>query len=324
MITKTFNLFFFLAVLFVGSACSQQNTPFETGNADVEIVYEDGFNFYVANDLGRNGSYRQKPVAEVMGGLADSLNIEFIAAAGDVHHYGGVQSTSDPIWMTNFELIYSHGDLMIDWYPILGNHEYRGNTQAVIDYSEISRRWVMPARYYAKSFAPEDNDEFASLKVVFIDTTPLIDNYHGEPEKYPDVAQQDTIRQLRWLEEELANATEDFKIVIGHHPIYVSEKKRVDEESLVEKLDPILRKHNVHLYVAGHSHTFQHLTKAGTDVNYIVNGSASRGREPMEGPDTQFCSADEGFSVISVGSDSLKMTFINYEGVPIYTFNVVK
>ena len=24
---------------------------------------------------------------------------------------------------------------MIDWFPILGNHEYRGNTQAVLDYT---------------------------------------------------------------------------------------------------------------------------------------------------------------------------------------------
>ena len=34
------------------------------------------------------------------------------------------------------------------WYGVLGNHEYRGNTQAMMDYSEISRRWNMPDRYY--------------------------------------------------------------------------------------------------------------------------------------------------------------------------------
>ena len=48
--------------------------------------------------------------------------------------------------MTNYELIYSHPELMIDWLPILGNHEYRGNTQAIIDYSNISRRWNMPGK----------------------------------------------------------------------------------------------------------------------------------------------------------------------------------
>ena len=31
----------------------------------------------------------------------------------------------------------SHPELMIDWFPILGNHEYRGNTQAVLDYTNV-------------------------------------------------------------------------------------------------------------------------------------------------------------------------------------------
>ena len=288
---------------------------------NIEIVYQDGFNFYVANDLGRNGYFKQKPVAEIMGNLAGSLGIEFVAAAGDVHHFNGVQSVEDPLWMTNYELIYSHPDLMIDWFPILGNHEYRGNTQAVIDYSQVSRRWEMQGRYYVKSFAPENKDgSFAAFDLFFIDTTPLIDSYHNA--KYPDVQKQDTAAQLRWLGRELERSKADFKIVIGHHPIYVSEKKRRDEQSLVSKLDPILRKYKVDIYIAGHSHTFQRLTKEGSPVNYVVNGSASLGREPLKGADTRFCSSDEGFSVVSAGKDAVKMTFINYKGEAIYQFEV--
>lgn len=183
----------------------------------------------------------------------------------------------------------------------------------------------MPARYYTKTIQPmEDDEDFATVKVFFIDTTPLIDQYYKEGDKYRDVFEQDSTKQLRWLEEELAKSTEKFKIVIGHHPIYVSEKKRVDEKSLVDKLDPLLRKYNVDIYVAGHSHTFQHLTKPGTKVNYVVNASGSLGREPIKGPDTRFCASDEGFSVISVDKNALKMTFINYLGNPIHQFEVKK
>lgn len=306
-----------LTVLFISPIFAQKSTT-------AEIVFDDGFSFYVANDLGRNGSYLQKDVANVMGNLADSLDIEFVAAAGDVHHYGGVQSINDPLWMTNYELIYSHGDLQVAWYAILGNHEYRGNTQAVLDYSNVSRRWEMPNRYYVKHILPESDDEFSSVDVFFIDTTPLINKYHEESETYPDVQQQDTTAQLRWLEKELAQSKADFKIVIGHHPIYVSEKKRSDEKDLIEKLDPILRRHNVAIYSAGHSHTFQHLTKPNTNIQYVVNGSGSLGRKPIKGPDTQFCSSDEGFSVISVGEDVVRMTFINYKGEPIHYFDVKK
>lgn len=287
-----------------------------------KIIYKDGYNFYVASDLGRNGYYRQKPIAELMGNLADSLDIEFVAAAGDIHHFNGVKSLSDPLWMTNYELIYSHPDLMIDWYPVLGNHEYRGNTQAVIDYSQISRRWVMPARYYVKSINAKD--AYSSVNVYFIDTTPLAAGYWKKPEKYPDVQLQDTTKQLRWLEKELGKSAADFNIVIGHHPIYVSEKKRKDDKELISKLDPILRKYHVDIYIAGHSHTFQHLTKHSTKVNYVINASASLGRKPIKGPDTRFCSSDEGFSVISVGKDHMKMTFINYEGNSIYQFELKK
>ena len=89
---------------------------------------EKQLNFYMANDLGRNGYYDQKPIAELMGEMADVIGPECVFAAGDVHHFEGVRSVNDPLWMTNYELIYSHPELMIDWFPILGNHEYRGNT----------------------------------------------------------------------------------------------------------------------------------------------------------------------------------------------------
>lgn len=316
-----------LSVFFVLLCLATTLSTFgQSPKINASLSYDDGYNFFVANDLGRNGYYKQKDVAKAMGEIAEQIGIEFVVAAGDTHHWGGVQSVHDPLWMTNFELIYDHPELREDWYPLLGNHEYQGNTQAVLDYSQISRRWVMPARYYSKTIKPEpgDDGDFSSVKVIFIDTAPLINKYHEEGNKYPDISKQDTTKQLRWLEQELANSTETFKIVIGHHPIYVSEEKRVDEKDLVDKLDPILRKYNVDLYVAGHSHTFQHLTKSGTKLNYVVNASGSLGRNPIKGPDTQFCSSDEGFSVISVGQNKVKMTFINYLGNPIHQLEMSK
>ena len=41
-------------------------------------------NFYMANDLGRNGYYDQKPIAELMGEMADAIGPECVFAAGDV------------------------------------------------------------------------------------------------------------------------------------------------------------------------------------------------------------------------------------------------
>lgn len=238
---------------------------------------EKPLNFYLANDLGRNGYYDQKPIAELMGQMAENVDIEAVVAAGDVHHFEGVRSVNDPLWMTNYELVYSHPELMIPWYPILGNHEYRGNTQAVLDYSQVSARWEMPARYYTKVL---ENDDI-TVRLVMIDTAPLLDKYRKDTEKYPDACKQDMDKQLAWLDSVLTSAKEDWVLVVGHHPIYADTDKNDSERLDMEKrVDSILRKHNnVNMYLCGHIHNFQHIRKAGSKIDYVVNTSASLSRK---------------------------------------------
>lgn len=82
--------------------------------------------------------------------VAEAVGPDAFLALGDTHHYPGISSVDDPLWMTNYELVYSHPELQVEWCPVLGNHEYRSNTQTVIDYSGISRRWM--AQYSAAEF----------------------------------------------------------------------------------------------------------------------------------------------------------------------------
>lgn len=253
---------------------------------------EKPLNFYLANDLGRNGYYDQKPIAELMGQMAENVDIEAVVAAGDVHHFEGVRSVNDPLWMTNYELVYSHPELMIPWYPILGNHEYRGNTQAVLDYSQVSARWEMPARYYTKVL---ENDDI-TVRLVMIDTAPLLDKYRKDTEKYPDACKQDMDKQLAWLDSVLTSAKEDWVLVVGHHPIYADTDKNDSERLDMEKrVDSILRKHNnVNMYLCGHIHNFQHIRKAGSKIDYVVNTSASLSRKVKAVEGTVFCSGETG------------------------------
>lgn len=253
---------------------------------------EKPLNFYLANDLGRNGYYDQKPIAELMGQMAENVDIEAVVAAGDVHHFEGVRSVNDPLWMTNYELVYSHPELMIPWYPILGNHEYRGNTQAVLDYSQVSARWEMPARYYTKVL---ENDDI-TVRLVMIDTAPLLDKYREDTEKYPDACKQDMDKQLAWLDSVLTSAKEDWVLVVGHHPIYADTDKNDSERLDMEKrVDSILRKHNnVNMYLCGHIHNFQHIRKAGSKIDYVVNTSASLSRKVKAVEGTVFCSGERG------------------------------
>lgn len=283
---------------------------------------EKNVNFYLVNDLGRNGYYDQKPIAEMMGKMAETVDIECVVAAGDVHHFEGVRSVDDPLWMTNYELIYSHPDLMIPWYPIMGNHEYRGNTQAVIDYNKISARWDIENRYYTKVIEGDG----VTVRLVMIDTTPLIDKYRKDTEKYPDANKQDLNKQLTWIDSVLSNAKEDWILVIGHHPIYAETSKGNSERTDMQKrLDTILRKHdNVTMYLCGHIHNFQHIRIKGSNIDYIVNssGSLSRDVKPTEG--TQFCSGKDGFSLITANKNEIDLHMIDKDGNILYTVKHTK
>lgn len=276
-------------------------------------------NLFIANDLGRNGYYDQKPIAELMGEMAETIGPECIIAAGDVHHFNGVASVDDPLWTTNFELIYSHPELMIDWLPVLGNHEYRGNTQAVLDYSKKSRRWVFDQRYYTRCY--EDKKAGVSLRVIFIDTTPLIRKYRKDKDTYPDVNLQDADRQMAWLDSTLSVAKEQWVLVVGHHPIYAQTSKSDSErKDLQQCLLPILQRYNnVDAYLCGHIHNFQHIRHEGDPIDYIVNSSASLSRDVAPTDGTVFCSPEPGFSVISASKDYLNVYMIDKSGTVIYT-----
>lgn len=285
-------------------------------------IFDHKFNFYVANDLGRNGYYDQKPIAELMGEMAEKgVDPEFVLATGDIHHFEGVASINDPLWMTNYELVYSHPELMIRWYPVLGNHEYRGNTQAVLDYGKVSRRWEMPARYYTKVF----NDKGMTMRVVWIDTAPLINKYREEKDKYPDACLQDDERQLAWIDSVLTAAKEDWVIVAGHHPIYAQTKKNESERTdMQQRLDPILRRYHVDMYICGHIHNFQHIRQKDSNIDYITNsaGSLSRKVAPIEG--TLFCSPEPGFSIISANKNQLELRMIDKKGNILHTVTRTK
>ena len=279
-------------------------------------------NFLLANDLGRNGYYDQKPIAELMGQMAENVDIEAVVAAGDVHHFEGVRSVNDPLWMTNYELIYSHPELMIPWYPVMGNHEYRGNTQAVLVYAQVSARWEIPARYYTKVL---ENDD-VTVRLVLIDTAPLLDKYRKDTEKYPDACKQDMDKQLAWMDSVLTVAKEDWVLVVGHHPIFAdTDKSDAERLDMEKRVDTILRKHkNVNMYLGGHIHNFQHIRKPGSSIDYVVNSSGSLSRKVKAVDGTQFCSSESGFSLVSADKKELCLHMINKDGKVIYTVRQTK
>lgn len=308
---------FTISVLILVSLCAVAKNP------KVWKRLKSDVNIFMVSDTGRNGYYDQKPIAKVLGEMAEAISPSCIIASGDVHHFEGVASVSDPLWMTNYELIYDHPKLMIPWYAVLGNHEYRGNTQAVLDYANISSRWDIEGRYYTKVI----KNKGTTVRFVMIDTTPLIDNYRKSKGGYAAVALQDYKAQLKWIESVLEQATEDWVVVVGHHPIYADTGKSSKERSDMQKrVDSILRKYDnkVSLYVAGHIHNFQHIKMEGCNIDYVVNSSAARSRSVKEVEGTQFCSPETGFAYLTANKKSLCLHMINKKGKVLHTITKTK
>ncbi|MER2490934.1 purple acid phosphatase family protein [Catenovulum sediminis] len=284
-------------------------------------INEDAINFLVVGDWGRNGHFQQKEVANQMDNLMYWLDGDFIVSTGDNFYPDGVASVNDPYWNSSYEAIYSGPNLFEPWYAVLGNHDYRGNVQAQIDYSRVSQRWNMPARYYQKTFALDESQE--SLLMIFLDTSPFEDKYLTE-DKYLAVRAQNGQQQLAWLQQTLAGSSAKWKIVIGHHPMYSSGKRYGKTDSVRSSLEPILEAYKVDAYFAGHEHDLQHNRIDGKYVQHFISGAGSAVRHVKPRSFTQFAKAQAGVAAVTVTPSSILVQMVNAQGDVLYTTRIEK
>src|SRR4051812_6827879 len=167
-------------------------------------------NFIAMGDWGRNGADHQKEVALQMGKTAFDIKSQFTIATGDNFYPSGVVSQWDPLFKYSFEDIYTAFSLQWDWYPVLGNHDYKSNPDAEVAYSKISRRWKMPARYYSKLIAIP-GDTASKILFLFIDTNTLIPEFYSNADYGPNVKGQDSAKQKKWIAKELSNNSPNIK-----------------------------------------------------------------------------------------------------------------
>ncbi len=290
-------------------------------------VPENAVNFIVVGDWGRQGEYNQKEVADQMANGAVSLNADFIISTGDNFYPDGVQSIWDAKWKTSFEDVYKHFALQIKWYVVLGNHDYRSNPQAQIEYSKISSRWQMPSRYYTKTVTI-DGDTAQQLLFVFIDTNPFIKSYYSNEEYERNLHIQDSAAQINWLNSVLSNQSPNikWKIVVGHHPLY-SGGKRIDSKDTKDLnvlLKPIFDKYSVDMYLNGHEHHLEYVKPKGI-THYFTSGAGSETRPvklfPKEG---RFAAEKSGFMTFSIDSKQIIMHAIDKGGQIIYRTTISK
>lgn len=272
--------------------------------------------FVLIGDWGRHGKDNQIDVAIQMGKTAAAIDSRFVVSMGDNFYENGVTGLNDPYWRTSFEDIYTPESLQTPWKIILGNHDYRGNVQAQLDYSQLSRRWQLPARYYSVTETLPDG---SPADFFYLDTSPFLSQYIGTT---TDIAGQDTAKQMAWLDNALGSSTARWKIVIGHHPIYTAlTGKDHDQPDMIAHIDPILRAHNVPIYINGHDHSLQSTTVRG--ITYVTNGAGSATYPTGFAGRAGFVSGDHGFMTCHLSADKLDFALIDMYGKTLYTQTVL-
>lgn len=295
----------------------------ETGHSVNEIkglqTRPKSLNFIVMGDWGRHGEPYQKAVAKQMTSAVVGLDASFIIATGDNFYPKGVVSEFDPSWKSSFEDVYYQHPLFVDWYVVLGNHDYKTNPDAEVAYSNISARWNMPSRYYSimKSLPDGTKAEF-----FYIDTSPFQQDYYNDEEYGPKVRTADTTAQKKWLASGLQNSNADWKFVIGHHPLYSAGKRKGKTADMEHSFANLFEKYKVDAYFCGHEHQLEFDQAEGYHFAQFISGSASEATPVTYAAYAKFVVQDFGFLSATLTKKELLIQFINHEGKILYNTTI--
>jgi len=319
-------LLFVFGNTFAQDYLEEQQSGYKGGFIPELKVLNESLNFIVMGDFGRNGQYFQKEVAEQMGKASMTLGCKFTVCVGDNFYPNGVQSTTDYQWISSFENVYTNHSLYENWYVALGNHDYRGNIQAQIDYSNVSRRWKMPANYYSKTFELKDGSK---VLMVVMDTNPYIDSYHKKgTDMHANIIAQDTVAQKKWLVETLDTSDKSikWKIVVGHHPLYSGGKRKEnpDTKAFEKKFAGLFDQYKVDAYLCGHEHDLQIIKPKGRYTTQFLSGSACEIRPTGNREGTLFSASEPGFLTFSINNKKLQVQAVNEKGKIIHTTEINK
>jgi tartrate-resistant acid phosphatase type 5 len=282
-----------------GIQASECRPPFTLPAREPGTAY---LEFLAAGDTG-SGNGNQRTVADAMKAYARLQPVDLVLLLGDNFYEDGVSSSSDPQWETKFEQMYDASVLSMPFYAVLGNHDYRLQPLAQVDYSGPATRWTMPSRYYSFSRSLSDG---TGVDFFAIDTNTIA----GEP------------AQLAWLEAALEASGADWKIVFGHHVLF-SNGSHGDDAGLIALLSPLFSEKNVDLYMAGHDHDLQ-ILKPRDGVRYLVDGAGSRLRDTRCLDNTEYAVSRLGFMAVRVSKEELAVLVVLEEAVVDYALVISK
>ncbi|XZF16218.1 metallophosphoesterase [Chitinophagaceae bacterium MMS25-I14] len=273
------------------------------------------FSFFVLGDWGNKGGGYQLPVARQMITQSKVYNPSLILTVGDNFYEDGVKDIHDEHWQLSYENVYKELTKKYPWYVTLGNHDYRGNVEAEMQYRTVNPQWNMPDRYYTFVKTTPDHQK---VRFIVLDTDPYADAYYSDP-LYKDVVKtQDTAKQTRWVKHVLETAKEPWKIVLGHHPVYCVKPKPGETESLKKTMAPLFEQYHVQAYICGHDHVMQYNLPGGTTSYIISGGGAKPNGKTAKEVYTMFSAGIPSFTAVTIKGNEMQFSFVDTNGTTVY------
>jgi 3',5'-cyclic AMP phosphodiesterase CpdA len=197
--------------------------------------------FAIIGDTG-TGTNKQQELADVMLQYQQAFPFETVLLLGD--NLYGSETPAD--YRKKFQDIYQKLlDKKVKFYATLGNHDQPN--EAFYEYFNMNGK-----EYYRFS---KGNVSFYSLNSNYMDK-----------------------KQVKWLEDELAKDTSEWKIAFCHHPPYSSGGKHGSDKQLREVVEPIFVKYGVNVVLTGHDHFYERM-KPQQGIYYFVSGAGGKLRE---------------------------------------------
>jgi hypothetical protein len=194
----------------------------------------------VLGDFG-TASKRQYDLAAQMVKTHQTFAYELVLLVGD-NLYG---SDRPQDFKKKFEIPYKPLlDAGVKFYASLGNHDSREQ--------RYYKLFNMEGKLYYSFKAPRQNVRFFAFESTY-----------PEPE------------QIAWLEKELKDSKEDWKVVFFHHPLYSSGERHGSDTRLRDALEPLFVKYGVSIVFTGHDHFYERI-KPQKEILYFVTGSGGQ------------------------------------------------
>lgn len=122
--------------------------------------------------------------------------------------------------------------------------------------------------------------------------------------------------QLAWAESTLRAATEPWKIVYFHHPLYGNAGRHGANVDLRVRLEPLLMKYGVQVVFSGHDHVYERL-KPQNGIHYFVVGSSGQLRKGDLRPSDSTAAGfdqDQAFLAVEITADRMYFQAISRSG----------